>query len=405
MAIAQIFMASGDEESHTAVARLWSNLLIDGFFFFGIALAATFFLAVQFAAEAGWAVIIRRLLEAIGSFMPIGAVVLVIVFVAATMHWNHLFHWMDPAVQNEYVIESTIDSAHPEYTNDKDAEGAVFNLEFDEIIAGKSWYLNLPFFWFRVILFLGVWMWFWTRFRKRSLEEDLGYDRKRHFRNVRDAAIFLVFFGYSSSAAAWDWVMSIDTHWFSTLFGWYTFSGIWLSSMVVVTLLAMWLHKNGYLKGLNSSHLHDLGKWMFGCSFLWSYLFFSQFMLIWYSNIPEEVTYFQARIEHYPIMYWGMFAVNFIFPMIALMDRDNKRNYGFLTVIGLIILGGHWMDTYMMITPGTMHEHGHIGFVEIGMALGFLGAFIFVVLNTLTKAPLVTKNHPFYEESIHHEIH
>lgn len=381
LGIANIFMAGDEHHHHVAVARLWSNVLINGFFFFGIALAATFFLAVQYAAEAGWAVVIKRVLEAVGSYMPVGSVFLILVFIAGSLHMHHLYHWMDPAVT---------DPTSPLY---------------DEIIDGKTGYLNLPFFWSRAIIFLGVWIWFWFRFRKRSLEEDLGYDRSRHFVNVRDAAIFLVFFGYSSSAASWDWIMSIDTHWFSTLFGWYTFSGLWLSGMVVTTLLALWLNRNGYLPQLNSSHIHDLGKWIFGVSFLWTYLFFSQFMLIWYSNIPEEVTYFIPRIEDYTYVYWGMFLINFLFPMIALMDRDNKRSYGFLTTIGVIILIGHWLDTYMMITPGTMKEHGTIGLFEICFALGFLGLFGYVVLNTLSKAPLVAKNHPFFEESVHHEIH
>ena len=156
---------------------------------------------------------------------------------------------------------------------------------------------------------------------------------------------------------------------------------------------------------VNASHIHDLGKWVFGVSFLWSYLLFSQFMLIWYSNIPEEVTYFQVRFEEFKILYWGMFIVNFTFPMIALMDRDKKRNYGFLTTVGVLIFMGHWVDTYMLVTPATMKTHSHLNLFEIGLALGFLGLFLFVVLNTLTKAPLMAKNHPFYEESKHHEIH
>src|SRR5690606_5969387 len=170
---------------------------------------------------------------------------------------------------------------------------------YDKIIAGKEAYLNQPFFWARTLVYLGVWTWFTMRFRKRSLLEDEVGGTDIHFKNVRDAAIFLVFFGFTSSTAAWDWIMSIDTHWFSTLFGWYVFSGMWISGMVVVTLLALYLRDKGLLPNLNDSHVHDLGKWVFAISFLWTYLFFSQFMLIWYSNIPEEVTYFEARIDHY----------------------------------------------------------------------------------------------------------
>ena len=382
MGIASLFMGGDEHAHHHAVARFWSNILINGFFFFGIAACATFFMAVNYAAESGWWVVIKRILEAIGSFMPYGAVVLFIVLLAGAAPMHHLYHWMDPAVSDP---DSPL---------------------FDEIIAGKTAYLNVPFMIIRQLLIMGGWIWMWKRFRTRSLEEDLGFDRSRHFKNVKESAIFLIAFGYPiSTFVPWDWIMSIDTHWFSTLFGWYVFSGLWLSAMIVAILMVVWLKSLGRLQEVNDSHIHDLGKWMFAISFLWSYLFFSQFMLIWYANIPEEVTYFQARINEYPILYWGMFFVNFIFPMIALMDRDKKRNRMMLTIMGIILFCGHWVDVYMLVTPGTMKQHGHIGLLEVGMALGFVGLFVFVITKTLAKAPLVAKNHPFFDESVHHEIH
>ncbi|MAZ36638.1 MAG: quinol:cytochrome C oxidoreductase [Crocinitomicaceae bacterium] len=382
MGIASLFMGGDEHAHHHAVARFWSNILINGFFFFGIAVCATFFMALNYAAESGWWVVIKRILEAIGSFMPYGAVVLFIVLLAGAAHMHHLYHWMDPAVSDP---DSPL---------------------FDEIIAGKTAYLNVPFMIIRQLLIMGGWIWMWKRFRTRSLEEDLGFDRSRHFKNVKESAIFLIAFGYPiSTFVPWDWIMSIDTHWFSTLFGWYVFSGLWLSAMIVAILMVVWLKSLGRLQEVNDSHIHDLGKWMFAISFLWSYLFFSQFMLIWYANIPEEVTYFQARINEYPILYWGMFFVNFIFPMIALMDRDKKRNRMMLTIMGIILFCGHWVDVYMLVTPGTMKQHGHIGLLEVGMALGFVGLFVFVITKTLAKAPLVAKNHPFFDESVHHEIH
>ncbi len=374
-------MGAEEAEHHHAVQRLWSNILINGLFFFGIGLMGTFFMAVQYAAESAWSTLVKRVYEAVGSYVYVGAAILVIVFLAGAMHGHHLYHWM---------AEGVMEPGHANY---------------DEIIAGKQGFLNQPFFWARVIVFMGVYLWFTMRFRRRSLEEDMIGGTNLHYRNVRDAAIFLVFFGFTSVVASWDWIMSIDTHWYSTLFGWYVFSGWWVSAMTVFILLIIYLQSRGHLPQINQNHIHDLGKWMFAISFLWSYLFFSQFMLIWYSDIPEEVTYFQARIQDYPWIFWGMFVINFIFPMIFLMDRDNKRNKGFLIVIGALIIIGHWLDSYMMVTPGTMHAHGHIGLFEIGMFLGFTGLFLFIVMRTLTKAPLVVKNHPFLEESVHHEIH
>jgi hypothetical protein len=188
------------------------------------------------------------------------------------------------------------------------------------------------------------------------------------------------------------------------LFGWYTFAGVWCSTMVVLVLLTLYLKKLGYLEKVNESHIHDLGKWTFATSFLWSYLWFSQYMLIWYANIPEETTYYLARIENFQILYFTMFLINFVFPMLLLMSRDAKRHAGILTFVGLIILAGHWVDVYIMIAAGSLGANAHIGALEVGMALLIGGAFVRIILVNLTKAPLTPINHPFLDESIHHEI-
>ncbi len=238
----------------------------------------------------------------------------------------------------------------------------------------------------------------------RSLEEDRIGGTELHFKNYRKGAIFLVFFAVFSSTSSWDWLMSIDVHWFSTLFGWYTFAGMWCSTMVVLVLLTLYLKSLGYLPKVNDSHIHDLGKWTFATSFLWSYLWFSQFMLIWYANIPEETTYYLMRIENFKFMYFAMFLINFSFPMLILMSRDAKRNAGILSFVGLIILTGHWFDVYVMIAAGSMGAGAKLGILELGMAVLFVGFFIRVILVNLTKSPLTPVNHPFLDESIHHEI-
>jgi hypothetical protein len=179
---------------------------------------------------------------------------------------------------------------------------------------------------------------------------------------------------------------------------------MWVSTMTVLVMLTLYLKKLGYLPKVNDSHIHDLGKWTFATSFLWSYLWFSQFMLIWYANIGEEVVYYITRIEHYKMMYFGMFLINFAFPMLILMSRDAKRNAGILSFVGVIILVGHWLDVYIMVSAGSMGQSAKIGFLEIGMAVLAAGFFIRVILNNLTKAPLTPVNHPFLDESIHHEI-
>lgn len=390
-------------------ARWWSNLLINGFYFMAIALGALFFYALHFATETAWMVILRRIFEAVFSFIPIASIVLVIVFIGASMHWNHIYHWMDEAVHAEFVSEASIGSEHPEYFHSMEkAEEAgtvvVANADYDSIIANKGAYLNLPFFWIRTILYLITFILFARWFRNRSLQEDEIGGTDLHIKGYKRGAVYLVLFAVFSSTLSWDWLMSIDTHWFSTLYGWYVFSGMWVSAMNVVTIIALFLISKGYLKDVNSSHIHDMGKWVFALSFLWSYLWFSQFLLIWYSNIPEEVTYFITRIEDYKVPFFGMFIINFILPMVILMSRDAKRNPGFLITIGTIIFIGHYVDTYMLVTPGVLFEHWHFGWMEIGFFLGFTGLFVNRVFAALTKAPLVPKSSPYLDESLHHSI-
>ena len=218
------------------------------------------------------------------------------------------------------------------------------------------------------------------------------------------AAIFLVMFAVFSSTLSWDWLMSIDTHWFSTLYGWYIFSGMWVTGLTTALIIIVYLKNKGLLPEVNENHIHDVAKWVFAISFLWSYLWFSQLMLIWYANIPEEIVYFRTRFEHYPIMFFGMFLINFVLPMIILMSRDAKRNLIFFLPVAMIIFVGHWFDIFCLVMPGTLGAHWHYGFMEIGMFIGFLGMFILIVLTNLSKAPLMVEKHPLLDESIHHQV-
>jgi uncharacterized membrane protein YiaA len=362
--------------------RLWANLLVNGYFFFTISLASLFFLALQYISEMAWGVTTQRIFQATMSFMPFSAVALLLVFIGGSLHWNHIYHWMAEGI--------TDPTSH----------------HYDAIIAGKSAYLNQPFFWGRTIAYFAVWLFFANWFRKKSLAEDKlslasGETSPIYKRSIFMGVLFIAFFAYTSSSSAWDWLMSIDTHWFSTMYGWYAFSGMWVSSMTIVLLLVIYLKSLGHLKEVNDSHIHDLGKWMFAISMLWSYLWFSQFMLIWYSDIPEEVTYYIERFNDYKVLYMGTFVVNFILPFFVLMSRDAKRNSIFLVPVAIIIFFTHWTDVLTMVLPGTMHNHGSLGAIEIGMFLMFLGAFLMVTLRSIAKAPLMTKNHPMYDESVH----
>lgn len=370
--------AEDPEYHHT---RAWANIFAGSFFFMAIALAAAFFLGLQYAAEAGWATTIKRVIESVTLYLPWGLSFMMLFFILGQLQIHHIYHWMLKGVADE-------SSEH-----------------YDKIIAGKIGYFGV-FWWVRTILYMVGWLWFTMKLRRNSLDADkLDVDggNKYHWKNIKIGAWFMVLFAVTSSTSSWDWVMSIDTHWFSTLFGWYIFAGMWISALVTITMLIVWLKKLGYLEYVTESTIHDMGKWMFAISFLWTYLYFSQFMLIWYSDIPEEVIYFQTRWESYKALMWTVFFINFAFPMIMLMSRDSKRNFFFLMFVGTIIFIGHYLDVIMIVMPGTVgHEWTGLGWMELGSFLFFLGLFLYVVLNNLTKAPLLVKNHPFLEESLHH---
>lgn len=374
----------GDHHDHLAANKPWSRLLVNTFFFMAIALGAVFFLAVQYAAQAGWSATSLRIMEAISSFLPIPLIVLLILAVLGVMHVHHIWHWMAPGIMD------------PGSAN------------YDSIIAGKEGFLNAPFFIGRIIFYILVWMWGARSLRSLSLKSDAAGSMDEAWSiwrtSRRNSAIFLVIFAVTSSTMAWDFIMSIDTHWFSTLFGWYTFAGMFVSAVTVITLIAIYLKMNGYLPELNQNHLHDLGKFMFAFSVFWTYLWFSQYMLIWYSNIPEEVTYYMVRFKEYKGPFLTMLVLNFLFPILVMMSRDSKRNMYFIIVAGIAILIGHWLDHFVMIMPGSVGVDWSLGLLDIGIFALYAGLFIQVVFRALEKAPLLHKNHPMLHESKLHHI-
>ena len=322
----------------------WTSLLFNNYFFLGISIFAVFFVALQHVAEAGWSTVIKRVPEAIMTFLPYTCAVMIFIVVAALLHWNHIYHWLAPGIMDP---------------NDS---------HYDKIIAGKEAYLNPIFFLVRSIIYVVVWIYCAKRLRDISLQGDLegGIGEKSYNKGITVSAWFIVFFAVSSSTASWDWIMSIDTHWFSTLFGWYIFSEWSAIGFTTILLFCLFLKKQGYLQDLNESIIHDLGKWVFAFSVVWTYMWFSQFMLIWYANIPEEVTYFMERIElpNYRFLFWFSAAINFVIPTIVLMSRDAKRNTNFLIFASIVILIGHWINSYLLFAPGTLHYDGHLGLTE-----------------------------------------
>ena len=358
---------------HQLQNKPWAALYIAAFFFFMISLGVLAFYAIQYAAQAGWSPVLFRVMEAITAYVLPGGVIVFIILALSGLHLNHLFVWMDPEVV-----------AH------------------DEIIQNKTAYLNVPFFLIRAAIYLAGWAFFRHLLRKNSIKMDDATDNYFFKKNFKLAAGFLVFFIVTESMMSWDWIMSLDPHWFSTLFGWFVFASMFVSGITTIAIITIYLKSRGYLEFVNNSHIHDLAKFMFGISIFWTYLWFSQFMLIWYSNIPEEVVYFIQRMEDYQLPFFGMLITNFLFPVLLLMNSDYKRVNWFVIMTGIVILCGHYLNVFVMVMPATVGESWFIGVPEISAMLFFGGLFSFIVFSSLTKAPLLVKNNPFVTESKHY---
>ena len=368
--------AHGGAHAPTWKARFFAVIWQNSLFFTGISLIGIFFIAVQYVAWAGWSVTIKRIPEAFGSFLPIPFVVMLITFLVGG---HEIFHWT-----HEDVV------AH------------------DPILQGKSAFLNSPFFMIRMVAFFGLWYLIWRVIRSYSMKEDLEGGLEYYNKSINLSAVFLIVFGVSTSVVAWDWTMSINPHWYSTLFGWYHFASWWVSGLATVTLTVLLLKDKGLLPFVSQNHLHDLGKFMFAFSVFWTYLWVAQFLLIYYANIPEEIIYFKERMHLFDGHYRGLFflniIINFLFPFLFLMTRDAKRQTIMLKIAAIGLLIGHWLDFYLMIMPGVTKGTSGFGFLEFGTLTIYASAFIYVISTQLSKAGLLAKNHPMLQESLHHDI-
>lgn len=367
----------GDEHGKT---RFWAVLLQNSTFFLLITNASMFFICITTMAMGGWQVAFRRVPEAISTLVPVFSVLALIVFAGIIFgHQHHIYHWLDKDVMTT-----------------------------DPILKGKKGFLNPMFFMIWTVLTMGIWSFVGKKMRDLSSRADHSMDLENGkafiHQNTIWASVFLIFFGLTvGSTIPWLWLMSIDSHWYSTMYSWYTFASTFVAGMSLVALYVVYLKNNDYLEYTTDEHLHDLGKFMFAFSIFWTYLWYSQFMLIWYANIPEETIYFKPRMQG---AYRGIFflnlIVNFILPFLLLMRRGSKRNYTTMTFVAVLIILGHWVDFYQMVMPGTVGEHFSLGWFEIGILALYAGLIMHFVGKALASRPLVPVNHPFMKESIIH---
>ena len=362
----------GKHVKHQLQNRPWASIFVAAFFFFMIAMGTLVFYAIQRASQAGWPILLYRVMEGITGYLLPGSILLFLFLLVSGLHMNHIYVWMDP---------ETV--AH------------------DEIIQGKVSYLNIPFFILRSLIYLTGWNLYRYFSRRLSIAQDNAEkgNIKNYKLNFKISAGFLAFFFVTESMMAWDWIMSIDPHWFSTLFGWYVLASSLVTSVTVIAITTIFLKSKGYLPKVNDSHIHDLAKFMFGLSIFWTYLWFSQYMLIWYSNIPEEVTYFLTRIDDYQLPFFGMIILNFVLPLLILISSEYKRSNWIIVMAGIIIIIGHYIDIFNMIMPGTVGDQWFIGIPELGAFTLFSGLYLYFVFNSLSKVPLEASGDPYIVES------
>ncbi len=373
---------------NTNSTRFWAVLLQNSVYWLLTVNASMFFLCVTTMAMGGWQVAFRRVTEAISSVVPIlGIITLIILMCIVWGDRTDIYHWLD-----------------------KDA------VAHDKILNGKKGFLNPTFFSIWSIVSVGLWWLLGKKMRTMSLETDknghMDYEtgKKWIWKNTVWASLFTVFFGLTvASTVPWLWLMSIDPHWYSTMYSWYTFASTFVSGLSLLAIFVIYLKNRGQLEYVTEEHLHDIGKFMFAFSIFWTYLWFSQYMLIWYSNQPEETKYFIERVGTadkggpYRGIFFFNLIVNFVCPILILMKKSTKRNWTLMTFMAVLIIFGHWIDFYQMVMPGTLHEHAELMPFEFGIAALFIGLIMWGTGNYLTKHSLLAKNHPFLKESmIHH---
>jgi len=376
--------------------RTFSNLLLMGYYFTSICAAGAVFCAIQYAAQAGWSASMIRIPQAFARILPISAAILIII-IAAGIHFTHTVVKDGHSVVQPYLYAQW---ATPGLTDPKSPL-------YDTTIAGKSSFLNIPFFFIRLIGFLVAYSLLAGMLVKYSENEDEIGGMVNYKKSFNIACVFLLVFGMTDPIFGFDTIMSLEARWYSTMFGWYNLAALWVSGLAVITLTIILLKEKGYFEWLNENHLHNMGLFMFAFSIFWTYVWFCQFLLTYYANLPEEAVYFYKRWEpEFKPWFWLNIVINFAAPFLALMARDYKRKMQLLKVVSIILILGHWLDYYMMIMPDTVGPDGRgFSFEEIGIFIGFAGLFSYLMLNALSKfKSLVPKNHPFLEESLHHHV-
>ncbi len=359
-------------------SRAWHAYLLGLFYFTSLALGGLFFASIQHLTNAGWSVNIRRTMEALTAFLP-WAFGLTLIFIAGNyVAGVDVYDWFDKA-----------------------------KVADDHLLKHKEAYLNPGFFIIRTLIFFVGWLWLCKKIIGNSLKQDDSGDVSLTHKAVPLSIAFILFFSLSYSLFSVDTLMSLEAHWFSTIFGVYTFAGLFQCTLAVMILIIGHLLKKGLINQyVNENHLHDLGKFLFGFVVFWAYIAFSQYMLIWYANLPEETIFFKPRQEgDWLVISLGLIVLKFIVPFFALLPKWAKRNINHLSAVSILILVTQFFDLYWLIYPNLKADHGFvIGLQDIGVFLGFLGLFMYTTTKFLSSHSIIPYKDPRMHESNTHEV-
>jgi hypothetical protein len=350
--------------------KTWANYLMNNYYFLSLAIGATFFLAMQYVTNSGWSSAFIRIPQAMASVIPVIAVLMIPILVFGM---PEIYHWAHPGI-----------TAH------------------DPLIAHKSPYLNLPFFITRYVIFFAVWILLTRYLNRLSFKEDVAGGIDYFHKSEFYSKVYIFSLAITFSLASFDWIMSVDAHWYTSIFAFRNFIMSFYHGTVIITLIVIILNKMGYLPFLNKAHLKDFSKYIFILSIIWTYLWFSEYILIWYANIPEETIYYYPRTrgEFRPLFYLEL-ILNFAIPFALLLSNYLVSHKNTLLGICIIIILGQWVDLYLQVIVGTYGKL-EINLIEIGSFVGFIGMFAYVVAHALKSKPIVPRNHPYLEESLQH---
>lgn len=316
-----------DDTAHHS--RLWANLLLNTYYFAGIAITGVFFIAAHQLGYGGWHTVFKKIPIAMGRFLFVAFAIFVVIVIGMYVSPEGLYsHWADPHHR-------------------------------DSIVLGKAPFLTRKAYAAGVLIFFGLWALFAWLMKKDFISIK---NWKEYSKAKKISAAFLLVFGVSSSVLSWWVIMSLDPHWYSTLFGWYNLASYFCAGFAMMILIILGLKKMGQLPNVTNDHIHDIAKLMFGFSVFWTYLMFSQFMLIWYANIPEATVWYNKRfdIPFFKAIFFLALAINFFLPVLAILKRDAKRNFWTVGFVSIMLIFGHYLDFYhmVMVEPMAVGHHG-----------------------------------------------